>query len=175
MTQHRYPFGALAGDYARAAAGLALTAGPLALVPAAPAVAWTLGAMAVLFAAFGARTAARHATTIGCDEDALVVAGGPWPACVAWRDLDRLKLSFFPTRRDRSQGWMQLRLRARQGRPVTVDSAVTGFDTIVGRAVAAARANGVRLSDATRANLGARGHVAGADGMAAPTAQGPAW
>lgn len=159
MTQHRYPFTALAGDYVRAAAGLSLSAGPLVVVPAAPAVAWTLGAIALLFALFGARTAARHATAIGCDEDALVVHG-PWPARVDWREIDRLKLSFFPIRRDRSQGWMQLRVRARRGRAVTVDSAIAGFDAIVGAAFAAARANGVRLGEATRANLGALGHLA---------------
>ncbi|MEX2649247.1 MAG: hypothetical protein WD673_09565 [Alphaproteobacteria bacterium] len=155
MSRHRYPGRVLALDYARAGAGLALTAGPLALVPAAPAVAWTLGVMAALFAAFGARTAARQATWIACDDESIS-AQGPLGTTMPWRELSSLSLRFYATKRDRSRGWMQLRLRGR-GRSITVESSLEGFDAIVRAAWEAARANGVGVSDTTRANLGALG------------------
>lgn len=156
MTVHRYPMPALVADYARAGAGLALTAGPLALVPAAPVVAWVLAALAALFALFGLRTLARQAGPVRCDDGGVTV-GGPLGGTVPWAELGRMRLAFFATRRDRRQGWMQLRLGRARGRTVTIDSAIEGFDAIVRRATAAAAANGVTLDDTTRANLDAMG------------------
>jgi hypothetical protein len=149
-------------DYARAGAGLVLTGGPLALVPTAPAVAWVLAAMALLFALFALRTAARHVGPVTCDERAVTI-GGPLGGAVPWDDVTMVGLAFFATRRDRRRGWMQLKLKGRRGRAVTIDSTIENFDAIVDRAAKAARANGVALGDTTRANLEAMGLDAGDD------------
>jgi hypothetical protein len=156
VTVHRYPLPALMADYARAGAGLTLTAGPLVLVPAAPVVAWALGAMAALFALFALRTATRQAGPVSCDEHRVMVAG-PLGGTVPWAELRALRLAFFATRRDRKQGWMQLKLKGRAWRAITIDSAILDFDAIVRQALDAALANGIALGDTSRANLAAMG------------------
>lgn len=159
MTSHRYPARETVLDYARAGTGLALTAGPVALVPTTPAVGWTLGAVAVLFAVFAMRTARRQATEIRLEDDALR-AIGPFGATVAWGAIEAFSLRFYPTKRDRSRGWMQLKVKG-GGSSISIESSLAGFDTIVRAAWAAARANGVAVSETTRANLGAYGLAAG--------------
>ena len=71
--------------------------------------------------------------------------------------LDRMKLSYFSTKRDRSDGWMQLAIGSAGGRTVKVDSALDGFYDIVERAARAAAASGLELSHATRVNLRSMG------------------
>ena len=84
-----------------------------------------------------------------------------------WGRLDRLKLSYFSTKRDRSDGWMQLSVGSTGGRQVKVDSSLDGFHDIVERAARAAEAGGVGLSEATRANLRSMGiSVAGQEELA---------
>ncbi len=67
-----------------------------------------------------------------------------------------MTLGYYSTRRDRGGGWMQLKLKA-AGRTLKFDSSISDFVTIAGRAVAAARANGVALNDRTLANAIAQG------------------
>ena len=99
MSRHRYPAAAVAGDYARAGAGLALTVPPLILLHLNTAVAAIFGALAVLFAVFGARTVLRQRAVIEMDESAIE-SSGPLPVRVAWDALDELKLAYYATRRD---------------------------------------------------------------------------
>lgn len=161
-TPHRYPAASLAADYARAGAGLAFTALPLAAVPAAPPVAWIMGGLACLFAAYAARTGLRHMTRISMDEEALR-ADGPLAAEVRWADLRTLRLAYYASRRERKsgRGWMQLKLRG-AGRSLAVDSTIGGFDAIVRYAVVAARENGLPFDPATAANLQSLGVDLGA-------------
>jgi hypothetical protein len=84
-------------------------------------------------------------------------ADGPAGTLVEWSRLDRMKLSYFSTKRDRSDGWMQLAVGSVGGRLVRVDSALEGFYDIVERAAQAAETLGIPLSVATRANLRSMG------------------
>ena len=84
-------------------------------------------------------------------------ADGPAGTLVEWSRLDRLKLSYFSTKRDRSDGWMQLSVGSTGSRTLKVDSVLEGFYDIVERAARAAEANGLTLSVATRANLRSMG------------------
>jgi hypothetical protein len=84
-------------------------------------------------------------------------ADGPAGGIVEWRRLDRLKLSYFSTKRDRSDGWMQLAVGSTGGRTVKIDSSLDGFHDVVERAAHAAGDTGLTLSEATRANLKAMG------------------
>ncbi|MGQ9366334.1 hypothetical protein [Azospirillum sp. ST 5-10] len=155
MDALRYPAGSLYGDYARAGAGLAMTALPLALLEVSRWLAVPLGAAALLFALFAARTAQRQLTRVSVD-GAGVRADGPLGGAVRWDALARLRLRFYATRRDRSQGWMQLTLAGGGGR-VRVESSLDGFGALAARAAAAARRNGVALDAATVDNLLALG------------------
>ncbi|HEX3863261.1 MAG TPA: hypothetical protein VHY35_16370 [Stellaceae bacterium] len=154
-TRHAYPTGAMAGDYARAAAGLVPTGVLLATVPIGAVAGTLLGGFAAVFGIFGLRTALRHATRLEMTDTGLRTSGALHRA-IGWGALDRLKLAYYSTRRDRSSGWMQLELGAGRIR-VGLDSRIDGFDRLVQRAAEAATANGVEMSDATMANLEALG------------------
>lgn len=151
MSVHRYPRRSLAADYLRAAAGLALTAGPLAVTPAGTVAAPVLGGLAVLFALFGAHTALRQASRIEMDDQTLALIG-PRTRRLAWRDMTGLRLRYFATRRDRTDGWMQLVLMSRGG-TLRLDSSLEGFTVIARRAARAACERGIALTPATVDNL----------------------
>ena len=102
------------------------------------------------------RTALRHHTRYLLGADTLC-ADGPAGGIVEWRRLDRLKLSYFSTKRDRSDGWMQLSVGSTGGRTVKIDSSLDGFHDVVERAAHAAGETGLTLSETTRANLKAMG------------------
>jgi hypothetical protein len=158
VTRHRYPVAALAGDYARAGAGLALTAPPLLLLPLNAVVAGLFAALAALFAVFAGRTLLRQRGTIEMDETAIR-STGPFPVSMAWDALDEVRLGYYATRRDGSGGWMQLALRAGRRR-LRLDSRIDGFAAIAARAAEAARRRHLKLSTATANNLASLGITA---------------
>lgn len=162
----RYPRQTLWADYGRASAGVLLCGAPLLLLDVNRWLAYVLVAGFLLFALFLVRTALRHQTRYVLGPDTLC-ADGPAGTLVEWARLDRLKLSYFSTKRDRSDGWMQLSIGSAGGRVVKVDSSLEGFHDIVERAAHAAEAGGLELGEATRANLRAMGiSVAGQERLA---------
>jgi hypothetical protein len=154
-SRHFYPAQAMAGDYLRTAAGLVPTGFIFATVPVSVVAGAFLGAFAAVFAVFGLRTMLRHGTSIEMTAEELH-ARGPFRATIRWSELDRLKLSYYSTRRDRRSGWMQLELGAGRTR-VGLDSRIEGFDRVVRRAAAAAHERGLDLSESTVANLNSLG------------------
>ncbi len=152
----RYPRQTLLADYARAVAGVVLCGGPLVALNVNRWMGALLGAGFVLFVLFLARTALRQRTRYVLADDTLC-ADGPAGTLVEWRRLDRLKLSYYSTKRDRSDGWMQISVGSAGGRTIKIDSALEGFYDIVERAARAAEENEVELSAATRANLKSMG------------------
>ncbi|MDI1284125.1 MAG: hypothetical protein PSV46_07000 [Reyranella sp.] len=165
-TDLRYPRETLWADYLRAAAGVVLCGAPLLLLDVNRWLAVILAAGFVLFALFLVRTALRHQTRYVLGPDTLC-ADGPAGTLVEWARLDRLKLSYFSTKRDRTGGWMQLSIGSTGGRRVKVDSSLDGFHDIVERAARAAEVGGVDLSESTRANLRSMGiSVAGQEELA---------
>ena len=158
MSEYRYSTAALNGDLVRAAIGFVLCATPLALASLELWLTLLLAVPAGLFALFGARTWLRRSIRVAVD-DAGIAATGLAASDIAWRDLHRFKLSYFSTRRDRSNGWMQLNLRGSSGR-LSIDSSLDGFDDICGRAFRAAADNGIELSSASLRNLAELGLVA---------------
>ncbi len=155
MTCHVYPNSAMISDYMRAIAGLVPATTILAISRVGPVAGGVLVAFAALFALFGLRTALRHATTIEATETGLS-ASGPLSVTIRWIDIERIKLAYYSTRRDRRDGWMQLELRG-PGRSIRLDSRIEGFTQLAERAALAATAAGVELSAATAANLDALG------------------
>jgi hypothetical protein len=149
----RYRRQPLVADMARAVIGVALTGGPLLFVEAVPATLAIFGGLAGLFALFGVRTALRYASAVELGPDDVAVKGA-LGGRIAWRQVSGMKLGYYTTRRDRQGGWMQLTLQG-GGRRLRFDSTLDGFDRLVRRAVLAASANDVALSDATLANLAA--------------------
>ncbi|MGO1081118.1 hypothetical protein [Inquilinus sp. CA228] len=182
MTAHRYDMAELGGDYARGAAGVALTALPLILLPMHWIVAVAFSAAALVFLAFLLRTWLRHRSVIEADDQGIV-AHGPLGTRIAWRDLSGFRLRYFSVRRDRQRGWMQLDLRG-SGRRLRVESTISGFDEIVSQAHDAAVARALPIDDSSQANLMSLGVVTPQAGLAerwgvrpatdGPVADGPA-
>src|SRR4029079_15452624 len=117
----RYPRQTLWADYIRAGAWVLLCGLPLLAVEVNHWLAVVLGAGFLLFGAFFVRTALRQRTHYLLGPDTLC-ADGPAGTLVEWGRLDRMKLSYFSTKRDRSGGWMQLVIGSAGGRAVKVDS-----------------------------------------------------
>jgi hypothetical protein len=155
MNRYAYPTSAMVGDYMRSAAGLAPVVALFALTPVGTVGAVILSGFGALFAVFGIRTAVRHGTRLYVSDDGLS-ASGLWRASIAWDRLDRLKLGYYSTRRDRREGWMQLDLRA-GWTTLRLDSRIEGFADLVERAARAAAGRGLQLNEATVANLQALG------------------
>jgi len=153
--RHTYPTAAMAGDYLRAAAGLVPSAALLLTVSMASVPGIIIGGFAAIFGAFAVRTVLRHGTRIEEGDEGLRTTGA-WRRTIAWDRLDRMKLGYYSTRRDRRAGWMQLELGAGNSR-IKLDSRLDGFDEIVRRAADIAVARGIDLSAATMSNLDALG------------------
>jgi hypothetical protein len=171
VSLHRYPMRALAGDYARAGAGMALFLAPLLFVTPGPGMIAILGGLAMLFFVFGLRTWRRHLTRVEVTEEGITTQASARPAprvSIPWHGLSGLKLRFYSTQRSREQGWLQLSLVAGDA-TLRIDSTLEDFDTVARRAADAARANGVALEPTTISNLDALGLAAGSD--AAPEVQ----
>jgi len=159
-SRHLYPASAMIGDYLRAAAGLVPAGAVFATMPVAPVPATVLGGFAIIFGIFGLRTALRHNTSIEMTDTEIrahgLVANGLIERTIAWAELDRLRLSYFSTRRDRKSGWMQLQL-AGNGVKLSLDSRIAGFGEVVQRAADAAYERQLQVSESTAANLEALG------------------
>lgn len=161
--RYRYQSQHLRGDYIRAGVGLLLTLGPLFATSATGVSAIVLLVLAAVFAAFALRTLMRQHAEIICDAEGVSTTG-LWRATVRWRGLQRVKLSYFSTRRDREKGWMQLMLRGDTG-TIRVDSQLEGFEALVARAAAALNANGLRVNDVTASNFASYGHAVPTAGL----------
>jgi hypothetical protein len=155
MTRHSYPSSAMIGDYLRAAAGFVPAVAILASVSVGPVATGVFVSVAALFALFGLRTGLRHATRFEATETGLS-ALGPLAATVSWSKLDRMKLAYYSTRRDRRDGWMQLELRAGAS-SIRLDSRLEGFEQLVERSALAAALRELEVSASTAANLEALG------------------
>lgn len=152
----RYSRQTLWADYIRAAAGALLCGLPLLLLQVNHWVGALLAAACLLFLLYLVRTILRQMTRYVLAPDTFA-ADGPAGGLVEWGRLDRMTLSYYSTKRDRSAGWMQLAVRSVGARSVKVDSSLDGFYDIVERAAQAAEARKLELNRATRVNLRSMG------------------
>jgi hypothetical protein len=150
-SRHRYPLRALWRAYAGSAAGAAAALGLLGFAQLAAPVAWAAAAAAALFLVYFARTVCRQLTHIELDETGIR-ARGPTGAAIRWEELRSLQLEYYSTRRDREEGWMQLKLRDAQ-HTIRIDSQLDGFAELARQAARAAAARGLALEASTLGNL----------------------
>ena len=154
-SEHYYPADSLRGDYLRAAAGTAICGLPFLVTPVSNIAGFILGGLTLLFATHGVRTWLRRMDTVVMDDTGLTT-GVLYRRSLAWQDMSQLKLRYFSTRRDRSEGWMQLVLRGKGAR-LGIDSELVGFVEVCRHAQDVARANGLGLNESTVRNLLALG------------------
>lgn len=159
---------ALRGDYIRGALGLIFCLAGFALLGPSV-VGWLFAAVGALFFYFLLRTLARQNTTYQLTGQGLRrsnkrrfpgAALSP-PAHLPWDELSRVTLRYYSTKRDRSDGWMQMILKSRTTR-LEIETTLNGFDDIARAAVLAALHNDVDISDSSLANFVARGISPGA-------------
>ena len=151
MSHHRYPRKSLLADYARAAVGIAVIGVPMVLADLSGFVGLLVVALWALFAAYGARTAIRHLTTVEVSEIGIRTLG-PLAREIPWEELRDIQLRYYATRRDRVGGWMQLKVRGAGG-SISLDSTLDGFDDVLAWVAEAAHGRGIELNEATRENL----------------------
>lgn len=152
---HMYPVSSVLSDYLRAAAGLALTGGPVLLMDRLPAVSVViLGGLATLFAGFAIQTAWRQHCSLETSNETIAVV--PKGTRLRWDCLTEVRLAYYSTRRDAEHGWMQLTLRE-GSRQIRVDSRLEGFADVARCSASAAWRNGLALGPATVSNLLALG------------------
>ena len=155
MTAHAYAPAALAADYARAGVGLGLTGVPLIVFDTVPLFTVILTFGAVIFAALAVRTLKCQLTRIEATEDGISAHGASGIG-IPWHELSGVRLAYYASRRDRSDGWLQMVL-AHGRRRLTFDSRIGDFETLAARAAAAATRNGLALDATTADNLHALG------------------
>lgn len=160
ISVHRWQPAALTGDLVRGIVAVALTLFFLLLVPAFTVAFYALLVLAVLFGLYLAGTVSRWRSVVEADDQGMRVAGGTFGTrTIAWAELKRFDLRHFPLSRDRTQGWMELKLSSDKA-SVTVDDRLERFDELLARAWVAARQAEVGVSDSTHANLVAAGLIA---------------
>ncbi len=153
MKVYRYSGRSLAGDYLRAAIGLAVGLGVSISAPEGPVILFLFGGVTALFAYFAYRTVHRHMTRVAVTDEAIRDTGFG-TRVMAWSDLQRIKLRYFGTKRQQrsSSGFMQINMRDSRT-SLTYDWSLNGFDHIAWRAAKALRENGVSMDSASAGNL----------------------
>jgi hypothetical protein len=153
MKVYRYSIRSLAGDYLRAVCGLAVGLGIALSVTDSPVVLTIFSGIAVLFGYFASRTVQRHLTRVAITDQEICDAG-IGTRVMAWKDLRRIKLRYFGTKRQQrgGSGFMQLTLKDGTT-SLTYDWSLDGFDFIAWRAAKALRENGVSMDPASAGNL----------------------
>lgn len=151
---YRYPPRRLLADYLRAGVGAAFCLLVLLAAEPVPALTWIFGALAAIFLLFGLHTARLHMTRVALDEGGIytkhMVTSG-----LSWEQLERLRLRYFGSRRQRKQargGALELTLWG-GGQKMKFDSQVEGFRDIAWHALQAARARDLAIDEATADNL----------------------
>jgi uncharacterized membrane protein len=153
---YRYALAALVPDLIRGGVGLAVAVFLLIFTIGSSVLFYIGLGMALLFGAFLANTIRRRFTTVTVDQKGIRAEGPGFMSMGAtridWGDMQDVAIRYFSTRRDRSNGWMQLTVTGR-GRRVRVDSTLDGFGPLAVMATEAARERGLDLDPATVANL----------------------
>ena len=155
VTTYNYSARRIFSDYVRTVLGMVLTVVPLSLPELHTFFYALFGTAFILFSIYGIATVKRHVTQIHVTDQGVSLQG-LGSATINWPDISGLRLAYFSTRRDGSDGWLQLVVTgARQ--TIKIDSRLNGFQTIARLVVNRAEANHLTLDPATIDNLVALG------------------
>ncbi len=161
VSSHHYPLSALSADYGRAAVGVALLGLPIIMADLSPIILYILLLLALLFLAYGIRTAFRQNTRVTVDRDGIAVSGLT-RKIIPWAELRGVDLRYYSTKRDKSDGWMELRIFGDHGK-IKLESTLTDFEAVVRSVARQAGDHDVEISQASRTNMAAMG-IRDADG-----------
>ena len=157
---HRWPTGSLTGDLIRGALATAVSGLLLLAMPVASIAFWAVLGLTILFALYLMASVSKLTSVVEVDDEGMRLSGGLLGTrAVKWAELQRFELRHFPLSRDRTRGWMDLKLSG-GGRSIAIDDRLDRFNEILARAWVAARAAEIGISDATHHNLIAAGILA---------------
>ena len=145
-----YPAGYFVRGYLRAAAGAACAFGTWYAIPASATASLVCVAVGTAFAVYGAQVGLRQSTTVRWDDEGIEI-GGPRPRRLPWSELRDVRLTYYSTRRDGTNGWMQLKIRGKPG-VLRLDSDAAGFHRLVVVSLHHADRLGLDVTAATRHN-----------------------
>jgi hypothetical protein len=154
-TTQQYPLSSLYGDYIRAAIGVLFFGMPLYFVKDSPILSTILTGILLVFIGFAAKIALRQLTIIETEEEGII-ANGPLGRRIAWRDINKVALKFYSTRRDKNEGWMQLTLYSATEK-MTLESSLDGFNDVADAVVQAGFRNNAEMDETTMENIASMG------------------
>ncbi len=154
MTRLYYPLSRLWPDYLRSVGGLVICLGLLLFAAPQSVIFVLLAGLSLLLAWLGAATLWRQQIEIELDASG-VVRFGRWGLgrrlVIPWPEVRGVTLRYYSTRRDRSEGWLQVAIEGHRG-TLRADSDLAGFSHLVAQAIAAAGQAGIALNPATLQN-----------------------
>jgi hypothetical protein len=163
LAVYRYPLKNLVGDYLRAALGVGLLITPFFYSFGAHImITLVLAALLILFGSFGISTALRQFSQVLADEHGLR-QNGPRPVALPWNEVSQVDLRYFSTRREKSNGWFQVKVTGKGGQ-IKADSNLDDFDGLLGFLAAAVTRHDLPLSPIARENFQAAGFSVGSSG-----------
>lgn len=158
VSVYRYPLSNLIPDYLRSAAGVGLLGVPaIYSVGTHWIVTAIMGGLVALFGTFGASTAIRQFSVLLVDQHGMRLKG-PRPVALPWADIAEIDLRFFSTRRDRANGWFQLKVRGRGGQ-IKADSNLEDFDGLLRELAIAIARHDLPVSAIGRENFASAGYA----------------
>lgn len=164
MTVYRFDRSALRRDFIRAGIGLVLAGGVALLAETGSVGQYVFGPIAMVFLAFLIHTGIRSGTYYDLTIDGIQRSNALGPikrtSKLAWRDLRRVSLRYFTTRRDRSNGWLQLKLVG-PGKRFNLDSTLEGFDAVIKATATAIREHEISVKPTTAGNFAVLGQDLG--------------
>ncbi len=145
-----YPAAYFWKSYGRAGAGAVISGLFWWLLPSSIYVSIGCSIFLLVFVVFALQVMLRHASVVELGRDTIAVRG-PRPVEVSWSALRSIDLSYFSTRRDGGNGWMQLRLDSDTG-TIRIDSDLERFADVVSIALQHGTIVGLDVSMRTRQN-----------------------
>ena len=150
FTEFRYRSGALWIEALKALAGSFVCLGVAASLP----LDWFPGGLmlvlGIIFLGYGGLTVYRTRMRIVATTEGLLEL--PSGRSLPWREILRLQLVYYSTRRDREDGWMELTLRANNA-AWRVDSRLDGFQEFVRVVLRHTAENEIEMDSTTAHNL----------------------
>lgn len=155
MKTYTYPAREISKEIRHAGIGFTATLVPLLLLGPSSVIVYLLGSLVCLFFVYGIRAFSRSRLIIQVT-DSQICAAGIWEKAIEWENLKSVKLSYFSTRRDGENGWMQLRLKGR-GVCLRIESTLSDFEDLVDCCVMVAQSKKLTMDQASIRNLRALG------------------
>jgi hypothetical protein len=153
----RWPGRKLIGDYLRGVIGVAFATICALLAPTGSWWQLVLLALLFLFLAFLSDVLIRHGTRVMLTSAALIRRRPLWGEDrIPWTEIEGLDVRFYPSRRDRTQGWMSAKVNGPNG-AIALDDQMIGFEDVMDRAMQALEVRGLGMNEATAANLASLG------------------